>query len=80
MINETTNFSSAVTVKNEQNIDIQVMYLNASLDGGSMNFNISAQMSNKALAQANAAEVKTQYEEFVTAVTARAIELGYPIF
>jgi hypothetical protein len=80
MINETTNFSSPVTVKDANNNDVQVAYLNATLDTGNQNFNIGMSVNNKALVQANAATVKQQYDDFMAAVSARATELGYVIF
>lgn len=80
MINESTNFSCQVMVKDSNGVDTAVMYLNATLDSGNMNVSISASTTNKALAQANAAIVKTQYGAFMTAVKARATELGYVIF
>jgi len=80
MINETTNFSSQVMVKDSNEVDIPVMYLNATLDSSNMNINISATTVNKALVQANAETVKEQYNEFVNAVQTRAKELGYVIY
>lgn len=80
IINETTNFNANVMVPDANGVDTTVMYLNATLDGGTMNVNISANTVNKALAQANASAVKAQYEEFRLAVTTRAIDLGYLIF
>lgn len=79
-INETTNFNSAVTVKDANNMDVQLAYLNATLDTGNQNFNISMSTTNKALITANASVVKAQYDEFMVAVKSRAIELGYVIF
>jgi len=79
VINESTNFNGNVIVVVE-GVDTPVMYLGCSLDGGTMNVNISANTTNKALASANAAVVKAQYDEFREAVAARAIELGYVIF
>lgn len=80
MINETTNFNSPVTVKDTNNNDVQVAYLNATLDTNNQNFNINMSVTNKALVTANAAAVKQQYNDFMTAVTTRATELGYVIF
>ena len=80
MINETTNFNSSITVKDASNNDVQVAYLNATLDTNNKNFNISMNVTNKALLDANAALVKQQYTDFKTAVTTRATELGYVIF
>ena len=80
MINETTTLTSIVTVKDANDIDVQVAYLNATLDAGNMNMNVSVNTTNKVLAQANAATVKLMYDEFMTAVTARATDLGYVIF
>jgi|GEM_PF-4863284 len=79
MINETTNFTSQVMVK-DNGVDVAVMYLNATLDSANMNVSISASTSNKVLASANSADVKVQYDAFMAAVTERAIELGYVIF
>jgi len=80
MINETANFNSQVTVKDTNGADVQVAYLNATLDKGNQNINISMSTTNKELVLANAAAVKQQYDEFMAAVTARATELGYVIF
>jgi hypothetical protein len=80
MINETTNFNTPVTVKDTNNNDVQVAYLNATLDTNNQNFNINMSVTNKALVTANAAAVKQQYNDFMTAVTTRATELGYVIF
>lgn len=80
MIIETTNFSVQVMVKDTNEVDTAVMYLNATLNSGNMNINISISTTNITLATANAATVKTQYDEFMAAVTARATELGYVIF
>lgn len=80
MINETTNLSSQVMVKDKDGVDTVVMFLNATLDGGNMNVSISVNTTNKTLAIANAAIVKAQYDEFITTVANRAAELGYVIF
>lgn len=80
MINETTNFNTPVTVKDENNVDTQVAYLNATLDTGNQNINISMSVVNKPLLATKAADVKIQYDEFIAAVKARATELGYVIF
>ena len=80
MINETTNFNLAVTVKDSNNMDIQVAYLNATLDAGTQNISINMNVSNKALVIANPDTVKQQYTDFVSAVQTRAKELGYVIF
>lgn len=80
IINETTNFNANVMVPDANGADTVVMYLNSTLDGGTMNVNISANTVNKSLAISNAASVKAQYEEFRIAVANRAIELGYVIF
>jgi hypothetical protein len=80
MVNETTNFCASVIVKDTNQVDTPVMYLNATLDGGNKNVNISIGTVNQELAKSNAASVKTQYNEFMTAVKARAKELGYIIF
>jgi len=80
MVNETTNFSAVVMVKDTNNADVQVAYLNATLDTNNQNFNIAMSVTNKELVAANAEAVKAQYVEFMTAVTTRATELGYVIF
>lgn len=74
------NLNAQVMVKDANGVDTQVMYLNALLDSGNMNVNISSSTTNKELAAANAAAVKSQYDEFGAAVKARAIELGFVIF
>ncbi|MFL0245532.1 hypothetical protein [Candidatus Clostridium stratigraminis] len=79
-INENVNFNAQVTVKDDKGVDTVVMYLGATLDTANMNTNINCNTVNKVLASANAADVKAQYEEFETAVKARATELGYVIF
>ena len=80
MINETTNFNSAVIVKDTNNNDIQVAYLNATLDTNNQNFTISMSVTNKALVTANAAIIKQQYTDFETEVKARAVQFSYVIF
>ena len=80
MINETTNLTSVVTVKDVNGSDIQIAYLNSTLDTGNMNMNVSVNTANKALAQEHAAEFKLQYEEFMAAVVSRATSLGFVIF
>lgn len=80
MINETTNFNAPITVKDANGNDVQVAYLNVTLDTNNQNFNISMGVNNKALVVANAAAVKQQYNDFMSAVTTRATELGYVIF
>ena len=77
-INETINFNANVIVKDANQVDTVVMYLNATLDGGTVN--ISANTANKILVQTNSAAVKEQYDEFKLAVENRATELGYVIF
>lgn len=79
-INENVNFNGQVMIKDSNGVDTTVMYLNANLDTANMNISITANTSNKALASANAEEVKKQYAEFETAVKTRATELGYLIF
>ncbi|MDP4144167.1 MAG: hypothetical protein Q8936_06725 [Bacillota bacterium] len=79
-INETTTMNANIIVKDANGADIVVAYLNASLDGGNQNFNINLNVQNKALLITNAEEVKTQYNEFETAVKSRAKDLGYVIF
>ena len=80
MINETTNFNSAVTVKDSNGVNIQVAYLNATLDTNNKNFNISMNVTNKVLLDVNAVLVKQQYTDFMASVTTRATELGDVIF
>lgn len=79
-INENVNFNAQAIVKDANNVDVAVMYFNATLDTANMNVNISCSTTNKALVTANADAVKTQYIEFEAAVKARATELGYVIF
>ena len=80
MINETTNFNTPITVKDTNSNDVQVAYLNATLDTNNQNFNISMNVTNKGLVSANDDVVKQQYTDFMTAVQTRAKELGYVIF
>ena len=80
MVNETTTLTSIVTVKDANGVDVQVAYLNATLDSGNMNLNIGINTVNKALVQANPVIMKTMYDEFMVTVTARATDLGYVIF
>lgn len=61
MINETTSLNSNVIVKDTNDVDIVVMYLNATLDSGNMNVTISANTANKLLAKANEVIVKAQF-------------------
>lgn len=80
MINETTNFNTPITVKDANSNDVQVAYLNATLDTNNQNITTSMSVINKALVIANADVVKQQYTDFMTAVQIRAKELGYVIF
>ena len=80
VINETTNLSVNITVKDANENDITVMYLNVTLDGANNNLSMSCNTTNKPLATANAAAVKAQYDEFMLVVKDRALELGYVIF
>lgn len=79
-INETTSFNASITEKDANNNDVQVAYLNATLNGENQAFNINVNVTNKTLLVANAADVQTQYSAFETAVKNRAKELGYVIF
>ena len=79
-INETTSFNTSITEKDANNNDVQVAYLNATLNGENQAFNINVNVTNKTLLVANAADVQTQYSAFETAVKNRAKELGYVIF
>jgi hypothetical protein len=80
MINETSNFSTPIIVKDMNNYDVQVAYLSASLDKNNQNFNVNMSVSNKDLVASNASEVKQQYTDFMATVTTRAKDLGYVIF
>lgn len=85
-IKETINLNGNITVKDTNNVDTIVAYLNASVDGSNMNSNISANITNKALLQTEGAtnvagETPTQqYAEFETAVKNKAKDLGFTIF
>ena len=85
-INETSNFSANITLKDTNNADTVVAYLTASLDGSTNNMNINMNVTNKVLlCTADATNVAgetvtVQYTDFQTLVTARAKELGYTIF
>lgn len=79
-INENATFSANVTEKDSNNNDVVVMTLYAGLDKANMNMNINVNTLNQTLVTANAADVKQQYTDFMTAVQARATELGYVIF
>lgn len=78
-INESTTLNGNITVKDANSNNITIAYLNATLNAN-MNLNINMNVQNAALVTANAEDVKVQYEEFITKVKARAIELGYVIF
>lgn len=86
MINQTTNFSANINVKNSSGVDTQVAYLTCTLDAGAQNFNIGVNVTNKTLLDTANAEnvagetVTQQYTEFETAVKTQAKELGYVIF
>lgn len=85
MINETVNLNTQVTVDiKDSNGNVTgttvVAYLQATLDAGNQNFNISMSTNNKSLLVASATEVKSQYDAFVSTVKSRATELGYVIF
>lgn len=79
-INENVNFNGQIVVKDANEVDTPVIYLNATLDTANMNLNIGVNTVNKVLVTSNAENVKAQYEEFEAAVKARATELGYVIF
>lgn len=79
-MNESVTMNGSIIVKDTNNIDIVVMYLNATINTENMSININANTANKELVIANAETVKTQYTEFETAVKARATQLGYVIF
>ena len=79
-INENVNFNGQIVVKDANEVDTPVIYLNAALDTANMNLNIGVNTVNKVLVTSNAENVKAQYAEFEAAVKARATELGYVIF
>lgn len=79
-MNESVTFNGSVIVKDANNVDLVVMYLNATLGTENMNININANTANKELVVANAETVKAQYTEFETAVKTRAKALGYVIY
>ena len=86
-INETTNFTGQINVKDSSGVDTQVVYLNSTLDTTTNNFNLSATINptTKALATNTATNVagetiQQQYTAFETGVKTRAKELGYVIF
>lgn len=79
-VNENINFNGQVIVKDANGVDIQVMYLSATLDSANMSVNINATTSNKELVAANADSVKAQYAEFETTVKTKATALGFVIF
>lgn len=73
-------------MKDANNSDTVVAYLNASVDGSNMNSNISVNITNKVLLQTEGA-VNTagetpvqQYTDFETAVKNKAKDLGFAIF
>lgn len=86
MINETTNLSASITLKDATGADVTVAYVSTSLDGGTQNFNIALSVQNKTLLDTVGATniagetAAQQYTEFETAVKSRAKELGYVIF
>lgn len=80
MVNETTSFNGNITVKDSNGTDTMVAYLSATLDEKNENLNINMNVTNKELLNANAADAKSQYDEFETAVKSRAKDLGYVVF
>ena len=80
MVNETTSFNGDITVKDSNGADTMVAYLSATLDEKNENLNINMNVTNKELLNANAADAKSQYDEFETAVKSRAKDLGYVVF
>ena len=86
-INETTNFTGQINAKDSNGVDTQVVYLNATLDTSTNNFNIIASVNptNKALLTNTATDVagetlSEQYTAFETQVKTKAKSLGYVIF
>ena len=86
-INETTNFTGQINAKDSNGVDTQVVYLNATLDTSTNNFNISASINpaTKALltntaTNATGETIQIQYSAFETEVKTKAKSLGYVIF
>ena len=86
MINQTTNLSGNITLKDSTGVDTIVAYLTATLDKNSQNLNISANVVNETLLDTANAEnvagetVAQQYSTFEAAVKTKAKSLGYVIF
>lgn len=86
MINQSTNLSGNITLKDSTGADTIVAYLTATLDKNSQNLNMNANVVNETLLDtANAENVagetaSAQYAEFETAVKTQAKDLGYVIF
>jgi len=84
-IKETVNMNGNITIKqtnatNNQSSDVICAYLSASIDTGSNNINISINIQNKELLDANGSEAQAQYTDFETTIKNRAKELGFTIF
>lgn len=87
MINETIALGGNITLEDATSkADVIVAYVSASLDGGTQNYHVDVNVTNKTLLTTTSATnvagetVQVQYTEFETAVKARAKELGYVIF
>lgn len=79
-VNENTNINATVTLTNEQGVNTQVMYLNASLNADTLGLNINVNVIDKVAYKNNAKEMKAKYLEFKQTVEDRATTLGYIIF
>lgn len=80
MINETTNLTSQIKGMDASNNEVQIGYMSATLNNGNQNITTNVVITNKVLASSNAQSVKTQYQDFMTAISARAQKLGFVIF
>lgn len=87
IINETNALSTTLTLKNEENKDIIVVFVNTNLNTNLNSFSINAVSNdlNKDLLVSGATNVAgltiaEQYLEFETEIKRRATEMGYLLF
>lgn len=74
-INKTISLNSQIRVGTEI-----VAHLSANVNSSNYSMNISTNITNKVLADANIETVKSQYAEFELEVKTTASELGYTLF
>ncbi|CAM3004978.1 hypothetical protein HAHI6034_10850 [Hathewaya histolytica] len=80
LINENTNLSANVMIKEGNGVSKQVMYLSANLNADTFAVNISVNVMDKEAYKENAMEMKAKYAEFKKQIENRATTLGYVIF